>query len=462
MHHAVRVTNRPSRRNFLTVTGGVAAALPLSMLTGCASERDASTLRIAFQQFGSDTNLQRWLTGVAEAFTAKHAGVSVELVPIVAATNDYFTKNELLMASPRSCPDVVFEDSFILQSDIAAGYLQPIDDLVDAWEAWESFYPASKEAAKDPEGRVHFIPTETDTRGIYYHKRVFEKAGLPTEWQPSTWDDIAETAAVIRDADIGATGMFMYCGKAQGESASMQGLEMLLYGTNDTLYNPETKKWVARSQGFIDALAFYKRQFDEGLTLPAARHFDPNLMDAVQATMFPAGELGILIDGSWISFLWAEGSLAPWPTWPDDVGVAFMPTQHGEAPGSTTLAGGWGWAIPTHARDRELSFALVKELCSLEHQVQRNITGGTLTTRRDVAQNEEYRGYSPTVGFFTDMLEGAHYRPAFAVYPEVSSAIQDAMDTVMVGDKTPEQAAAWYDAKLAELVGDANVETRKA
>ena len=32
----------------------------------------------------------------------------------------------------------------------------------------------------------------------------------------------------------------------------------------------------------------------------------------------------------------------------------------------------------------------------------------------------------------------------------------------MVGDKTPEQAAAWYDAKLAELVGDANVETRKA
>ena len=148
MHHAVRVTNRPSRRNFLTVTGGVAAALPLSMLTGCASERDASTLRIAFQQFGSDTNLQRWLTDVAEAFTAKHAGVSVELVPIVASTNDYFTKNELLMASPRSCPDVVFEDSFILQSDIAAGYLQPIDDLVEKWEAWDSFYPASKEAAR--------------------------------------------------------------------------------------------------------------------------------------------------------------------------------------------------------------------------------------------------------------------------------------------------------------------------
>lgn len=462
MHPPVAATSGASRRTFLKVAGGTAATLPLAMLAGCGAERDASTLRLAFQQFGSDTNLQRWLAGVAEAFTAKNPGTSVELVPIVASTNDYFTKNELLMASPRSCPDVVFEDSFILQSDIAAGYLQPIDDLVEKWEAWDSFYPASKEAARDPEGRVHFVPTETDTRGIYYNKRVFEKAGLPAEWQPQSWEDIAETAAVIRDANIGATGMFMFCGKAQGETASMQGLEMLLYGTKDTLYNPDTKKWVAGSQGFIDSLAFFKRQFDEGLTLPASRHFDPNLMDVVQATMFPEGELGILVDGSWISFLWAEGSLAPWPTWPEDVGVAFMPTQHGEAPGSTTLAGGWGWAIPTHARDCELSFALVKKLCSLEHQVQRNISGGTLTTRRDIAENEEYRSYSPTVGFFTDMLEAANYRPAFAIYPEVSTALQEAMDFVMVGDKTPEQAAAWYDAKLTELVGEENVESRKA
>ena len=455
-------THQSSRRTFLKVTGGIASTLPLAMLAGCSSERDSSTLKVAYQQFGSGTTLQQWLTKIIAEFTKKHPGVSVELLPIVAAENDYFTKNELLMSSPRSCPDLVFEDTFILLSDVAAGYIQPIDDLVKGWEGWDNLYPASQAAAIDPEGRAHCVPTETDTRGIYYNKKVFEKAGLPTEWQPRTWEEIAEAAAAIRDANVDAAGMFMYCGKTQGEKASMQGFEMLLYGTRDTLYNPETKKWVAGSQGFIDTLAFYKRQFDEGLTLPAARHFDPNLMDAVQATMFPAGELGILIDGSWISFLWAEGSLAPWPTWPDDVGVAFMPTQHGEAPGSTTLAGGWGWAIPTHARDRELSFALVKELCSLEHQVQRNITGGTLTTRRDVAQNEEYRGYSPTVGFFTDMLEGAHYRPAFAVYPEVSSAIQDAMDTVMVGDKTPEQAAAWYDAKLAELVGDANVETRKA
>ena len=462
MRPSVKVTERSSRRTFLKVTGGIAATLPLAMLAGCSGERDSSTLKVAYQQFGSGTTLKQWLTKIIAEFTKKHRGVSVELVPIVAAENDYFTKNELLMSSPRSCPDLVFEDTFILLSDVAAGYIQPIDDLVKGWEGWDHLYPASQAAAVDPEGRAHCVPTETDTRGIYYNKKVFEKAGLPTEWQPHTWEEIAEAATTIRDANVDAAGMFMYCGKTQGEKASMQGFEMLLYGTNDTLYNPETKKWVAGSQGFIDTLAFYKRQFDEKLTLPVSQHLDPNIAEAIQSTMFPAGKLGILIDGSWISNQWAEDGPAPWPTWQDDVGLAQMPTQNGEEPGLTTLAGGWGWTIPTHARDRDLSFELIKELCTLESLVYRNKSGANLTTRRDVAKNEEYRTYSPTVGFFTDIFEAAYYRPAFAVYPEVSSALQDAMDTVMVGDKTPEQAAAWYDTKLTELVGKDNIEVRNS
>ena len=113
MRPSITVTERSSRRTFLKVTGGIATTLPLALLAGCSSERDSSTLRVAYQQFGSGTTLQQWLTKIIAEFTKKHPGVSVELVPIVAAENDYFTKNELLMSSPRSCPDLVFEDTFI-------------------------------------------------------------------------------------------------------------------------------------------------------------------------------------------------------------------------------------------------------------------------------------------------------------------------------------------------------------
>ena len=34
----------------------------------------------------------------------------------------------------------------------------------------------------------------TDVRGIWYNKQIFEKAGLPTNWQPKTWADILAAA----------------------------------------------------------------------------------------------------------------------------------------------------------------------------------------------------------------------------------------------------------------------------
>ena len=44
------------RRSFLRLTAGAAVLLPLGALAGCSGgARDAGTLRIAFQQFGSNT-----------------------------------------------------------------------------------------------------------------------------------------------------------------------------------------------------------------------------------------------------------------------------------------------------------------------------------------------------------------------------------------------------------------------
>ena len=117
------VPRPPDRRTFLRFTAGAAAVIPLSALAGCTSggSRDPGTIRIAFQQFGSGTIKQEWISAAAQEFSQDHPELTVELVPIVASENDYFTKNELLMSSPRTSPDLVYEDSFILLSDLGAG-----------------------------------------------------------------------------------------------------------------------------------------------------------------------------------------------------------------------------------------------------------------------------------------------------------------------------------------------------
>jgi len=452
------------RRTFLRFTAGAAAVLPLTALAGCSgSSRDPNSIRIAFQQFGSGTIKQEWITTAAQEFSAENPELTVELVPIVASENDYFTKNELLMSSPRTSPDLVYEDSFILLSDVGADYLQPITDLVEGFEHWDDIAEASKKAVTSEDGEAYGVPITTDTRAIWFHRDVFEQAGLPPDWQPGSWEDILEAARAIRDSDSEAIPFFLFAGTPQGEKASMQGFEMLLYGTGDGsgLYDAETKKWILGSPGFVDSLTFLKTLFDEELTATLGQHLDPNISETIYSSLLPDGKLGMLVDGSWISQNWTETAARPWPEWPDVVGLADMPTQDGGGTGTITLAGGWGLSIPEYVTDRDVAYRFLEKLVSTQTLVQYAIADNHITVRADVADKEEYLSYSPAVEYFTDLLETAYYRPALPAYPEVSSAIQEAMEAVMTGT-SPDAAAAAYDATVTDIVGPENVQEASA
>ncbi|MGO3503330.1 MAG: extracellular solute-binding protein, partial [Brachybacterium tyrofermentans] len=422
-----------------------------------------NSIRIAFQQFGSGTIKQEWITTAAQEFSAENPELTVELVPIVASENDYFTKNELLMSSPRTSPDLVYEDSFILLSDVGADYLQPITDLVEGFEHWDDIAEASKKAVTSEDGEAYGVPITTDTRAIWFHRDVFEQAGLPPDWQPGSWEDILEAARAIRDSDSEAIPFFLFAGTPQGEKASMQGFEMLLYGTGDGsgLYDAETKKWILGSPGFVDSLTFLKTLFDEELTATLGQHLDPNISETIYSSLLPDGKLGMLVDGSWISQNWTETAARPWPEWPDVVGLADMPTQDGGGTGTITLAGGWGLSIPEYVTDRDVAYRFLEKLVSTQTLVQYAIADNHITVRADVADKEEYLSYSPAVEYFTDLLETAYYRPALPAYPEVSSAIQEAMEAVMTGT-SPDAAAAAYDATVTDIVGPENVQEASA
>ena len=96
-------------------------------------------------------------------------------------------------------------------------------------------------------------------------------------------------------------------------------------------------------------------------------------------------------------------------------------------------------------------------LVSTDTLVDYAIADNHITVRADVAEREEYLSYSPAVEYFTNLLETAYYRPALPAYPEVSSAIQEAMEAVLTGTD-PEAAAAAYDATVRDIVGEENVQ----
>lgn len=433
---------------------GTAVSVPL--LGACGSERDPNTVRIAFQQFGSGTVMVDFLTEVSRQVTRDHPEITIELVPLVASEDDYFTKNELMMSSERTTPDLVYEDTFILKSDVAAGYLRPMDRYIGRWDRWRDFFPPAKEAVTYDDGRVYAVPTHTDVRCLWYHRKVFEQAGVRLPWRPQTWDDILSALRKIKTAVPDVTPFNIYSGQPQGEKASMQGFEMLLYGTEDTLYDEDSKKWVIGSLGFIDSLTFLRTVFDEELTPSLADALDPNISETITNAWLPEGTLGVNLDGSWISQNWAEGAPGEWPEWADTMELARMPTQRGQGRGWVTLAGGWSWALPRLSDRPDLAWTVLQQMMTTENMTALALADSQVTIREDIAQNKDYEGYSPTVDFFTNLVDEAIYRPALAAYPEVSSVIQESMESVMTGQATPESAASSYDAAVIDIVGQEN------
>ena len=70
------------------------------------------------------------------------------------------------------------------------------------------------------------MPDGTDTRGLWFSKDVFAKAGLPADWQPKTWDEVLDAARTIKEKVPGVTPINVYTGKPAG-GAGVQGLPRL-------------------------------------------------------------------------------------------------------------------------------------------------------------------------------------------------------------------------------------------
>ncbi|MFJ8927194.1 ABC transporter substrate-binding protein [Streptomyces sp. NPDC102340] len=436
----------------LTATVLLAAAT----LTACGggSGSDSDTIKVSFKQ-STDNKVKvmdDYLAAMKKKFEKAHPGKKVEFVPIKAPDAEYYTKLQQMLRSPRTAPDLVYEDTFLINSDIASGYLKPLDSYLGKWSDWGQFIGTAKTAAKARDGKTYGVPDGTDTRGLWYDKAILKKAGIEVPWQPKNWDEVLDAARTIKQKVPGVTPLNVYTGKPAGEASTMQGFQMLLYGTGagsaDPLYDKTTGKWVTGSKAFKDSLKFVETVSKEKLGPEVSDSLDPNFPTQVRGELLPEGKLGINLDGSWLPQDWIKGSGHEWPEWSQKLGLAHMPTQEGQAPGKVSMSGGWTWAIPAKSANPDLAFDFIKTMQTKENAKRWYIANSGIAVRKDVAADPAYVKAQPGIKFFTDLVASTHYRPAYPAYPKVSTAIQEAMESVTTGDASVDKAASTYDEQV--------------
>jgi raffinose/stachyose/melibiose transport system substrate-binding protein len=199
---------------------------------------------------------------------------------------------------------------------------------------------------------------------------------------------------------------------------------------------------------FVAALDFIKTLYTDGVISKMTLTIDYNSM----AEQFAAGRGAYLVDGNWrIASFITNGptgqALIP-PEKQNNIQIAFFPDIPGtrlNQSTSITLSGGWGISarIPPGSPKEEAAWRLVKWLSGREVQTRLLETGGIIVPTRTDIDIESLR-LEPIQKTASSL--GARYTAATAVidaafHSDVYTVINDGLQMIGLGTRTPRQAA---------------------
>lgn len=460
------------------VVGSVAVACTLA-LAGCGSGGSTSsapvtrnsnaknvTLTITSNSIAGGKNAAgaQWITdyvipGFEAAEKAKGVTAKVTFQPNGVDDAAYKTKVSLDLSTGRGA-DIVAVDGIWIGEFADAGYIKPLNDLVgkasvQKWDGWKQIKPAVRQITTY-KNQIYGIPDGTDGRVIYFNKKLFAQAGLPSDWQPKSWKDILTTAAKLKSLP-GVTPLQINAGTAMGEATTMQGFLPLLQGTGKPLY--KNGKWQGDSPEVRDVLGLYSNIYG------SAKLGDPLLQEDAKGRdksfqEFSQNKLGILIESDylWRSVINPNAGIDPMSDRDSAVGWAKIPAM---APGKgvggsdfVSMSGGSGEVINPKTKYPQQAWDLMKFMNSAAATKARIGNNAQISPRDDV--NAQVLGSDPLLKFIsTQVLPITAYRPSLPDYTQISAAIQTATGKVVSGTSVTD-AANEYEKTLEGIVGGSN------
>ncbi len=375
-----------------------------------------------------NANLVTWLTqSVIPDFTARVRSegrtATVDLVQFGGSDEELKARLALDLKSGGG-NDVMAFDGFWIPEFAAARLLKPLDQVAagsGSWDGWAKI-PGNVQDLMRYGGQRYGIPLGTDARVIWFRKDLFQKAGLPADWQPRSWDDIFAAADQIKKNLPGVTPMQVNAGTVMGEATTMQGLYPLMVSAGNFIYDFAAQKYVTRSPGLTDALTFYR-------TVYLDRGYGDQRLQIQQDgrnrsfEQFRDGKIAMLWESDylWRSVLAAgdykldnKGQLVGWAKIP-----ARTAGQGYKKRDFVTVSGGTGWVINPNTR---------------------------------------------AAGDAWELLSFMFGRPELDKYQEIqpsilSQAAQLATQQVVTGEMTPDRAAEAYAASVVQIAGPDRTET---
>lgn len=379
-----------SRRRFLQSSGAVvgASALGSSFLAACAGTSGTGsgnsslpTLQQWYHQYG-EAGTHDAVLRYAKAFTKANVNVSW-----IAGTGNAYP-DKVRAALLGSNPPDVFELPSLSVSQVKAGQLEPLDDIIA--DVKSDFLPADL-VPYTVDGHVYGIKMLSDPTFIYYRKSLFQKAGITQV--PTTVDELITVAKKLTSGNVKG----IYLGPDGGVSALYQ---IAGWATGGDFISADNKV-VFNTDRMAAAYEKLHELNVSGGVLPDAPTFwwDPSSFTQGLCAMQWCG-------------LWAMPGITK--AIGDDFGIFPWPALDAQSQ-PATVNGGWAEMVAAKGKNVAVAKELVKALwiTGTQTEIDWNVGYGFhVPPRNSTAQQTTKLQSSPASDAVTILNKYGHAMPA--------------------------------------------------
>ncbi|MCC7359899.1 MAG: sugar ABC transporter substrate-binding protein [Anaerolineales bacterium] len=362
---------------------------------------------------------------VAEAFEARHPGVSVTLVNIATGDADYFARlgSDLVAGTPA---DVVYMDYRDAARYYANHAFQPITAQFAASDviAADDFYAPALNAYQW-EGDQMCIPINMSSLVTYYNKDLFDAAGLAYPKADWTWADFLTTAQALTQDTDGDGVVDQY---GLGTATQLIRVLPFIWQNGGDFLTADGHDLALDTPEALQALQFF-------VDLQAVHHVTPGrIEEEAQSSQdrFENGTLGMFFQSRRVTVALRASAAFDWD-------VAPLPRQAQAA----TILHSDGLCLTSAAAQPELGWQLIEFANSVEGQQLMAATGRTVPSNRAVAESEYF--LDPNVKpehsrVWIDVIPGLRPAPVLAQWEEIAGRADDEIERAFYGDITAQAA----------------------
>ena len=351
----------------------------------------------------------------AQEFSDMDNGITVDVREI---RFDDLVTDTLRAVATRTNPDLIAIDNPDHAAFAARGAFLDISDRIatsDVIDIDRVF--DGPRASLTWDDAIYGIPRASNTIALYYNKDMYEAAGLDPDNPPQTWDELLEAARALTDPDNDVYGIaFSARASEEGTFQFLPWAQMAGGGFENI-----------NADGVADALELWKAFLDEGLASP-----DTLTRGQWDSTgTFNGGNAAMAISGPWELGRMAADADFEW-------GVTLLPVKEEGGPRASAL-GDFNLAVFANTEHPDEAFAFLEYMVSQVDRVWPEFTRLPSFAGVELAPTGDAR-IDEAAQVFTEQLSYARNRGPHPDWPRISSAIQDAFQSVLTDQAEAQDA----------------------